>query len=68
MPTFADYQDDLTALPFNGLLAIEAMPRELRVVWLPEASKAARAAKDFAQATKWDNALAELVPPVPEKK
>ena len=53
---------------WRTLLASEAMPRELRVVWLPEASKAARAAKDFAQATKWDNALAELVPPVPEKK
>lgn len=52
---------------WRTLLAIEAMPRELRVAWLPEASKAARAAKDFAQATKWDAALAELVPP-PEKK
>jgi hypothetical protein len=53
---------------WRTLLAIEALPRELRVAWLPEASKAARTAKDFAQATKWEGELTELVPPPQEKK
>ncbi len=53
---------------WRTLLAIEALPRELRVAWLPEASKAARAARDFAQATKWESEFAELVPPPSEKK
>lgn len=53
---------------WRTLLAIEALPRELRVAWLPEASKAARTAKDFAQATKWESELTELVPPPSEKK
>ena len=37
MPTFADYQDDLTALPFNGLLAIEAI-EDISIVSAPGSS------------------------------
>jgi uncharacterized protein (TIGR03790 family) len=48
---------------WQTLLGIEALPRELRVAWLAEAAKAARAAKNFPQATKWETSLAELTSP-----
>ena len=53
---------------WQTLFAIEALPRELRVAWLREASQAASAAKNAGQAIDWDRALAELVPPAPDSK
>ncbi len=44
------------------LLAVETLPRELRVVWLTEASAAAEAAKDTAQRVLWESELAALRP------
>lgn len=53
---------------WQTLLTSEAMPRELRVAWLPDASKAARAAMDLTQANRWEEMLTGLLPPAPEKK
>ncbi|HUR57840.1 MAG TPA: TIGR03790 family protein [Opitutaceae bacterium] len=39
---------------WQTLLAIPALPAELRAAWLPEARKAALAAKDDAQAEAWN--------------
>lgn len=44
------------------LLAVETLPRELRVAWLTEASAAAEAAKDTAQRVLWESELAALRP------
>lgn len=51
---------------WRTLLAIESLPREARVAWLPEAGRAATAAKDSVQAAEWAKELADLAPP--EKK
>jgi len=50
---------------WKTIFAVEALPRELRVAWLPEASKVAVAAKDAAQAAAWEKTLLELNPPPP---
>jgi hypothetical protein len=49
---------------YQALFAIKALPRELRVAWLHEASGAAYAAGNSAQSLAWDKELAELAPPV----
>jgi hypothetical protein len=53
---------------WRTLLAIEALPAELRVAWLGEAAKVATVANNPTQATEWGRALAELAPPVPAEK
>jgi len=53
---------------WQTLFAMEALPRELRVAWLREASQAAAAAKNAEQAADWERALAELAPPAPDSK
>ncbi|MCX6955015.1 MAG: TIGR03790 family protein [Verrucomicrobia bacterium] len=53
---------------WRALLAVEALPRELRVVWLRDASRAALAARDLTQAGAWDRALIDLTPLPAEKK
>jgi uncharacterized protein (TIGR03790 family) len=47
-----------------------AVPRELRVSWLPDAKKSALAARDVAQAEAWQKAFLELTAPplTPGKK
>lgn len=52
---------------WQTLLEIEALPKELRLAWLGDAAKAARTASDFALATKWESALAELSAPAEKK-
>jgi uncharacterized protein (TIGR03790 family) len=44
---------------WRTLLASKTIPRELRVAWLPEASKVAVAARDSVQAAAWQSELAE---------
>jgi uncharacterized protein (TIGR03790 family) len=50
------------------LFAAEAMPVELRLAWLREASHAALAAGDPGQSSEWEKAYRDLSPPPPEKK
>lgn len=52
---------------WQTLLGHDTMPPDLRLAWLGDGAKAARAASDVVQAIKWDQALAELTM-VPEKK
>ncbi len=47
------------------LLGALEMPRELRLLWLPDAKKAARAAQDSTQAEIWQKELDQLSPPLP---
>jgi hypothetical protein len=48
------------------LLGTTALPRELRIAWLPEARKTAEATANFEQARTWGSQLQELT--APEKK
>ncbi len=48
------------------LLATASLPAELRLVWLPEAIKTARAAHDDARVHSWRTELAELTAPPPK--
>lgn len=52
---------------WRTLFGIAAMPRELRVAWLGDAIKAAQAAKDLSQASAWEGARNELIPPEEKK-
>jgi uncharacterized protein (TIGR03790 family) len=45
---------------WRTLLASPTLPREVRIVWLPDARKTALAAKDFSQAIAWENELSAL--------
>jgi uncharacterized protein (TIGR03790 family) len=45
---------------WRTLFAVAALPRELRVAWLPEAVKTARATGDHSQAAAWEKQLSEL--------
>lgn len=45
---------------WKALLTLEALPRELRLAWLPEAEGAARAARETALAAKWSSELEAL--------
>ncbi len=45
---------------WKTLFAIAALPRELRVAWLPEAEAAAKSARDVAQALTWHGELEAL--------
>jgi uncharacterized protein (TIGR03790 family) len=53
---------------WRALFAITAVPRELRVAWLPEAVKTARAASDLSQAAAWEKHVEELTAVAAEKK
>lgn len=51
---------------WRGLLGQEKLPRAARVVWLPEARRAALAARDLALADAWEREWEELT--APERK
>ncbi len=53
---------------WRRIFATDSLPRELRVAWLPEATRAANAAADLPLAIEWAKALAELAGPSPDKK
>ena len=53
---------------WRALLAEKEMPRELRILWLPDAKKSAIAAQDATQADAWRKELDVLAPPASEKK
>jgi uncharacterized protein (TIGR03790 family) len=46
---------------WRTLLAIEAIPREVRIAWLHDGARAARAAKDAGQALAWEQLADGLV-------
>jgi uncharacterized protein (TIGR03790 family) len=48
---------------WRGLFALEMLPRELRLLWLPEARPTALAANDAAQAAAWQAQIDELSAP-----
>ena len=50
---------------WRAMLAAKEMPKELRVLWLPEARKSALAAQESAQAEAWQKELDVLNPPPP---
>lgn len=45
---------------WKALFALETLPRELRVAWLPDAEVAAKAAREVALALKWNGELEAL--------
>ncbi|MDO8541094.1 MAG: TIGR03790 family protein [Opitutaceae bacterium] len=45
---------------WRTIFANEKLPRELRIAWLPDARRAALAARDFAQAAIWERELDAL--------
>lgn len=51
---------------WKTILGDRDLPKAVRVQWLPPALKAARAAKDARQVTRWDEDYKELVPPSPK--
>lgn len=53
---------------WRALLASQTMPVELRIAWLPEAVKTARAARLNGLAQDWQIELTALTAPTPEKK
>jgi hypothetical protein len=53
---------------YQTLFAIKTLPRELRIAWLHEASKAAYAAQNSPQSLAWDDELAALTAPPDAKK
>lgn len=52
---------------WRTLLALERVPRELRLSWLREAEAAAKSARDIAQAGRWAREIAELTAPLEKK-
>ena len=50
---------------WRTLFAVEALPRELRLAWLREASHAAIAAHDLTSATEWERMFTALNAPKP---
>jgi uncharacterized protein (TIGR03790 family) len=53
---------------WESLLGVKAMPRELRIAWLPDAIRAARTANDVARAAAWQAEWAALTSPMGSRK